>query len=46
VHLPAESVRKQMMIVYLDIYGNEYREIKSIKDFKSSIKKKILRSKK
>ena len=46
VHLPAESVKKQMMIIYLDIYGNEYREIKSIKDFKSSIKKKLLRSKK
>ncbi len=46
VHLPAESVKKQIMIIYLDIYGNEYREIKSIKDFKSSIKKKLLRSKK
>jgi len=46
VHLPVESIKEQMMVIYLDIYGNEYREIKSIKDFKSSRKKKTLRSKK
>jgi site-specific DNA-methyltransferase (adenine-specific)/adenine-specific DNA-methyltransferase len=46
VHLPSESVKDQMMIIYLDIYGNEYREIKNIKDFKSSLKKKLSRSKK
>jgi site-specific DNA-methyltransferase (adenine-specific)/adenine-specific DNA-methyltransferase len=46
VLLPIESVKDQMMIIYLDIYGNEYREIKNIKDFKSSLKKKPSRSKK
>jgi len=40
VHLPVESVKGRMMIIYLDIYGNEYREIKSIEDFESSLKKK------
>ena len=37
VHLPIESIKDQMMIIYLDIYGNEYREIKSLDDFKSSL---------
>lgn len=46
VHLPVESIKNQMMIIYLDIYGNEYREIKSIKDFNSSHKLKSSRSKK
>lgn len=36
IHLPVESIKKQLMIVYLDIYGNEYREIKTLKDFKPS----------
>lgn len=35
VFLPKEEFKKQIMIIYLDIYGNEYREIKSLKDFKS-----------
>ena len=35
VFLPVEEIKKQLMIIYLDIYGNEYREIKSLKDFKS-----------
>jgi len=33
VFLPLENIRKQVMIIYLDIYGNEYREIKTLKDF-------------
>lgn len=39
VHLPMESIKDQMMIIYVDIYGNEYREIKSLDDFKSSLTK-------
>jgi len=35
VFLPVEEIKEQMMIIYLDIYGNEYREIKCLKDFKS-----------
>ncbi|TSA30593.1 MAG: site-specific DNA-methyltransferase [Bacteroidetes bacterium] len=35
VYLPKEEFKKQIMIMYLDIYGNEYREIKCLKDFKS-----------
>lgn len=38
VLLPLENIKKQIMIIYLDIYGNEYREIKSLKDFKAKDK--------
>ena len=34
VHLPVESFKDKIMIIYLDIYGNEYREIKTVNDFK------------
>lgn len=33
VNLPVEEIKEQIMIIYLDIYGNEYREIKTVKDF-------------
>lgn len=33
VLLPLENIKKQIMIIYLDIYGNEYREIKTLQDF-------------
>jgi hypothetical protein len=33
VLLPLENLKKQIMIIYLDIYGNEYREIKTPQDF-------------
>jgi len=33
VFLPLENIKKQIMIIYLDIYGNEYREIKTLRDF-------------
>jgi len=36
VYLPVEEIKGQMMIIYLDIYGNEYREIKGIEDFSNS----------
>ena len=36
VFLPVEEIKKQVMIIYLDIYGNEYREIKGIEDFSNS----------
>ena len=33
VLFPVENIKKQIMIIYLDIYGNEYREIKTLQDF-------------
>jgi len=36
VFLPVDEIKGQMMIIYLDIYGNEYREIKRIEDFSDS----------
>lgn len=38
VHLPIEAFKDKIMIIYLDIYGNEYREIKTLKDFKKGKK--------
>jgi site-specific DNA-methyltransferase (adenine-specific)/adenine-specific DNA-methyltransferase len=35
VRLPLESLGKQVMIIYMDIYGNEYREVKTPADFTS-----------
>jgi len=34
VRLPLESLGQQAMIIYIDIYGNEYREIKTPADFR------------
>jgi len=39
VYLPIEEFKKQIMIIYLDIYGNEYREVKTIQDFKTQQQK-------
>jgi site-specific DNA-methyltransferase (adenine-specific)/adenine-specific DNA-methyltransferase len=36
VFLPVENIKKQIMVIYLDIYGNEYREIKTLQDFGGS----------
>lgn len=33
VTLPIDAFEEQIMIIYLDIYGNEYREVKALKDF-------------
>jgi len=33
MRLPVESLGKQVMIIYIDIYGNEFREIKTLADF-------------
>lgn len=33
VRLPLVSLGQQVMIIYIDIYGNEYREIKTLADF-------------
>ena len=33
VFLPIEELKNQIMIIYLDIYGNEYREVKVLQDF-------------
>ncbi|OEU60253.1 MAG: hypothetical protein BBJ57_04690 [Desulfobacterales bacterium PC51MH44] len=40
VPLPVESFKDKIMIIYLDIYGNEYREIKTVNDFKQREKRK------
>lgn len=40
VHLPVESFKDKIMIIYLDIYGNEYRETKTLNDFKRLRKRK------
>jgi site-specific DNA-methyltransferase (adenine-specific)/adenine-specific DNA-methyltransferase len=31
---PSDKIKKQMMIIYIDIFGNEKREIKTNKDFR------------
>lgn len=35
IRLPLEALGKQVMIIYMDIYGNEYREIKTPTDFQA-----------
>jgi len=39
IRFPVEKLTNSMMIIYMDIFGNERREIKSRKDFKSKNKK-------
>jgi len=29
-----DAVKGQIMVIYIDIFGNEKREVKSLKDFK------------
>lgn len=36
VLLPKEGIKNQIMVIYLDIYGNEYREIKTLQNFADS----------
>lgn len=36
VLLPKENFKDRIMIIYLDIYGNEYREVKTLQDFADS----------
>jgi site-specific DNA-methyltransferase (adenine-specific)/adenine-specific DNA-methyltransferase len=31
--LPAKQIGQQMMIIYIDVYGNEYKEVKTLVDF-------------
>lgn len=33
IHLPARQIGRQMMVIYIDIYGNEYKEVKTLADF-------------
>ena len=33
IFLSIEEIENQIMIIYLDIYGNEYREVKALQDF-------------
>ncbi len=33
VRMPLESLGRQVMIIYIDIYGNEYKEVKTPADF-------------
>jgi len=39
VHLPLDSLGEYVMLIYIDIYGNEYTEVKSRADFGNSRKK-------
>lgn len=39
VTLPVDAFEEQIMIIYLDIYGNEYREVKTLNDFSGSKQK-------
>lgn len=32
--IPANTVGDQIMLIYLDVYGNEHREVKALRDFK------------
>ena len=34
VHFPENKVKGQMMDIYIDIFGNEKREVKTLKDFR------------
>lgn len=36
VRMPLEALGKQVMIIYMDIYGNEYREVKTPADFQGA----------
>ena len=40
VRMPAQSVGDRLMIIYLDVYGNEHREVKQLADFRRSGRKK------
>ncbi|HPC35113.1 MAG TPA: hypothetical protein P5268_01530 [Candidatus Marinimicrobia bacterium] len=37
VHFAEDQAKDKIMIIYIDIFGNEKREIKSLKDFKVEI---------
>lgn len=45
IRMAKDSIKSYVMLVYMDIYGNEYTEIKSIKDFKKKTVKKASTSK-
>ena len=38
IRMPLETIGEKMMIVYTDIYGNEYKEVKSLQDFSYTAK--------
>ncbi len=35
VRFPDDKVKAQIMVIYIDIFGNEKREVKTLKDFKT-----------
>lgn len=37
IRFPPKRLGKQLMIIYIDIYGNEYKEIKTLADFKNVV---------
>ena len=39
VHFTEDKVKKQVMIIYIDIFGNEKREVKTLSDFSAKRKK-------
>ncbi len=32
--IPVKTVGRQIMLIYVDVYGNEHREVKTLRDFK------------
>ncbi|GAH87693.1 unnamed protein product, partial [marine sediment metagenome] len=34
IRFDANKIKEQIMIIYIDIFGNEKREVKSLKDFR------------
>jgi len=45
IHMPVDMIKEYVMLVYVDIYGNEYTEIKNISDFKPVTRKKTAKPK-
>ncbi len=37
LHFPVENLTDQMMIIYMDVWGNEKKEIKKLKDFRKQL---------
>jgi 16S rRNA G966 N2-methylase RsmD len=40
IALPANAVGEQLMLIFLDVFGNEYREVKRPDDFQTRAKKR------
>lgn len=38
--IPSQSVGQRLMIIYIDVYGNEHREVKRLSDFRKPTRRK------